>query len=133
MKTPKLLAVLFIAAAVSPAPAPALSVEQEARYQALLEELRCMVCQNQTLAESDADLAGDLRERVFVMVEEGRSDDEILSFMTDRYGDFIRYRPPVKPETYLLWAAPFILLVILAGGLFRFVAAREKSQEKTPE
>lgn len=136
---PKLCVVLLaVVVAGFSSPAAALSGEQEARYQALLEELRCLVCQNQTLAESDADLAGDLRERVLEMVEEGKSNDEILVFMTARYGDFVRYRPPVKPRTYLLWGAPLILLIILGGALFRFVAKREKLpreklQGKKPE
>ncbi len=131
---PKLCVVLLAAVVAGfSAPAAALSGEQEARYQALLEELRCLVCQNQTLAESDADLAGDLRERVLEMVEEGKSNDEILVFMTARYGDFVRYRPPVKPRTYLLWGAPLVLLIILGGALFRFVAKREKLQGNKPE
>ena len=131
---PKLFAVLLaVAAAGFSAPAAALSDEQETRYRALLEELRCLVCQNQTLAESDAELAGDLRGRVLEMIEQGRSDDEILSFMTARYGDFVRYRPPMKPKTYLLWGAPLILLIVLAGALFRFVAMREKLQGKRLE
>ncbi len=106
-----------------------LSGEQEARYRALLEELRCLVCQNQTLAESNAELAGDLRGRVLTMVEDGESDEAILSFMTERYGDFIRYRPPVNPRTYLLWAMPLLLLAGLLTALFRFVAAQSRKRE----
>ena len=117
-------------AAAQSTPATGLSGEQQVRYYALLEELRCLVCQNQTLAESNAELAGDLRNRVLTMVKDGVSDDEILSFMTERYGDFIRYRPPLKPKTYLLWAMPLILLVLLLTALLRFVAVQSR---KGPE
>lgn len=88
----------------------------EERYRGLIHELRCMVCQNQSIAESNADLAQDLREQVAEMLHEGRTDEEILSYMTDRYGDFVRYDPPVNQRTWLLWGGPFILLVI--GLLF---------------
>lgn len=125
-----------VAVAVSlliPAAAAELSPEQEARYLSLLEELRCLVCQNQTLAESSAELAGDLRGRVLQMVEEGASDEAILSFMTERYGDFVRYRPPFDSRTWLLWLAPLILLAGLLFALFRFVSAQEKSREREAE
>ena len=105
-----------------------LSVEQELRYRALLEELRCLVCQNQTLAESDAELAGDLRERVKRMIKEGADDEAILSFMTGRYGDFVHYRPPLAPRTYLLWLAPVLLLAALLAAVLRFVAVRAKRE-----
>ncbi len=125
------LAAVSLAALIIAAPAAGLSDAQELRYHTLLEELRCLVCQNQTLAESDAELAGDLREQVRVMVEDGASDEAVLSYMTERYGDFVRYRPPLKTRTYLLWFAPAILLIVLLGALFRFVAARER--KGTPE
>ncbi|MDW3094894.1 MAG: cytochrome c-type biogenesis protein [Gammaproteobacteria bacterium] len=88
--------------------------EYEERYEHLLSELRCLVCQNQTVAESPADLSNDLRIEVKEMLERGATDQEILKFMSDRYGDFVLYNPPVKPRTYLLWIGPFLLL---AGGL----------------
>ena len=128
----RIFAAISLVLAVSAVPAPVaaeLSGEQEARYRSLLEELRCLVCQNQTLAESSAELAGDLRQQVLKMVEEGESDKAILSFMVERYGDFVRYRPPVKPKTYLLWSAPLLLLAILLGALLRFVAARSRGRE----
>ena len=105
-----------------------LSGEQEARYRTLLEELRCLVCQNQTLAESSAELAGDLRQRVLEMVKDGHSNEAILAFMTARYGDFIRYRPPVEPRTWLLWAAPLLLPLILLAALFRYVSTRSRDR-----
>jgi cytochrome c-type biogenesis protein CcmH len=86
----------------------------EARMMRIAAELRCLVCQNQTIADSHADLAQDLRQQVRVQLREGRSEAEILRYMTDRYGDFVLYRPPVKASTALLWFGPALLLV---GGL----------------
>ena len=88
--------------------------EYESRYHDILEELRCLVCQNQTLADSGSELATDLRVEVKQMLEQGSTDQEILKFMSDRYGDFVLYKPPVKPRTLLLWFGPFLLL---AGGI----------------
>ena len=86
----------------------------QARYEKLTRELRCLVCQNQTIADSNAGLAVDLRREVRELMESGKSDVEIHTFLTDRYGDFVLYQPPVKPRTYLLWAAPALLVL---GGL----------------
>ena len=86
--------------------------EHEQRYRTLVDELRCLVCQNQTIAESNADLASDLRREVYLMVEDGRSEDEIAGFMVARYGDFVLYRPPLRGDTILLWAGPFLLAAI---------------------
>jgi cytochrome c-type biogenesis protein CcmH len=85
------------------------SEEQLARYKSLIYELRCLVCQNQNLADSDADLAADLRREVYRMIVEGKSDDEVVDFMVARYGDFVLYRPPLKAKTVLLWIGPFVL------------------------
>jgi len=82
---------------------------------ALSQQLRCLVCQNETLADSQADLAADLRRQIKEQMKAGKSDAEIIAFLTDRYGDFVLYKPPVKPRTYLLWFGPFVLL---GGGLF---------------
>lgn len=90
----------------------------EARVMEVSYELRCLVCQNQTIADSDAELAVDLRNQVREMLVAGKSEDEIVDYMVERYGDFVRYRPPVKPETYLLWFGPFILFV---AGLWLLV------------
>ena len=99
------------------------SPENEARYRTLIDELRCLVCQNQNIAESNADLASDLRREVYRMVEDGRSEDEIAGFMVARYGDFVLYRPPMRSGTILLWAGPFLLaavgLAVLAVHLRR--------------
>lgn len=84
----------------------------EKRLQALSKELRCLVCQNETIADSNAELAVDLRREIRGMIRDGRSDNEILDFMVTRYGDFVLYRPPVKGITLLLWAGPILLLLI---------------------
>jgi cytochrome c-type biogenesis protein CcmH len=86
----------------------------EARVLRIAAELRCLVCQNQTIADSNADLANDLRRQVREMLVKGSSDQQVLDYMTQRYGDFVLYRPPVKPTTLLLWGGPAALLV---GGL----------------
>jgi cytochrome c-type biogenesis protein CcmH len=83
----------------------------EKRVMALAEDLRCLVCQNETLAGSHAPLAVDLRQQIRQQMKAGRSDDEIIAFMTERYGDFVLFRPPVKATTYLLWFGPFLLLI----------------------
>ncbi len=89
--------------------------EMQARYETLTNELRCLVCQNQTIADSNAELAQDLRKQTREMLASGASDAEIKQFMTDRYGDFVLYKPPLKATTILLWLAPVLLLL---GGLF---------------
>ena len=88
------------------------STEHEQRYRTLVDELRCLVCQNQTIAESNADLASDLRREVYRMVEDDRSTEDIASFMVARYGDFVLYRPPLRGGTVVLWAGPFLLAAI---------------------
>jgi cytochrome c-type biogenesis protein CcmH len=85
---------------------------QEARYKRLIAELRCLVCQNQNLADSDAELAQDLRRKTYEMVSQGKTEQEVIAFMVQRYGDFVLYRPPVKGSTLLLWAGPFIIFAI---------------------
>ena len=94
---------------------------KEARFKHLSEELRCLVCQNQTLADSGAGLAMDLRKELYRMVNEDASDEEIKNFMVSRYGDFVLYNPPVKTSTYLLWFGPFLLVVIGIVILIRMV------------
>ena len=89
--------------------------DREQRYNTLIKELRCLVCQNQNLADSNAELAKDLREKTYEMIQAGVSDDEIVDYMINRYGDFVLYRPPVKTSTVFLWLGPFIALLI---GLF---------------
>lgn len=102
----------------------------DARYQALIEELRCLVCQNQNLADSNASLAKDLRDKTAEMLEAGKSDKEILAYMSDRYGDFVLYKPPFRSDTALLWIGPILLLLlILVFVIKRFAAPTAAHQE----
>jgi cytochrome c-type biogenesis protein CcmH len=98
--------------------------EQQQAYESLTSELRCLVCQNQTIADSNADLAADLRRQVYEMLQKGQSKDEILRFMTERYGDFVLYNPPFKSKTVLLWFGP--VLFVLIGIAFVILLFRRK-------
>jgi len=104
--------------------------EQQEAYESLTSELRCLVCQNQTIADSNADLAADLRRQVYEMLEKGQSKDEVLKFMTERYGDFVLYNPPFKVKTLLLWLGP--VLFFLIGALFVIVLIRRKQASPKP-
>jgi len=109
-----LLMLVSFAAFAREAPPAAEDPVLEKRMLRIAAELRCLVCQNQTIADSNADLAVDLREQVRRMLKQGQSEEQIVRYMTDRYGDFVLYRPPVKGSTLLLWFGPAVLLV---GGL----------------
>ena len=98
----------------------------EKRLQVLSEELRCLVCQNQTIADSNAELAQDLRREIRGMIKDGKSDKEIIDFMVARYGDFVLYRPPVKGITLLLWGAPIALMLLGLFILQRYLRRRAK-------
>lgn len=98
----------------------------EKRMVTISEELRCLVCQNESLAASRADLAQDLRREIREQIGQGKSDKEILDFMVGRYGDFVRYRPPLKGTTFLLWFGPFLLLVAGVIGLVLYLRRRGK-------
>lgn len=98
----------------------------EQRLNKLSQELRCLVCQNETLADSRADLAEDLRREIRAQIRAGKSDKEIIDFLTQRYGEFVLYRPVVGPRTYLLWFGPFILLLAGLTILFRYVKSRRE-------
>jgi cytochrome c-type biogenesis protein CcmH len=106
--------------------------ELEKRVIALSHELRCLVCQNETLADSRADLAVDLRNQIREQMKAGKSDKEIIAFLTSRYGDFVLYRPPVRPTTYLLWFGPFILLIAGLFLLYRYVKQRRELIPNAP-
>ena len=95
--------------------------KKEARFKQLSEELRCLVCQNQTLADSNAGLALDLRKELYRLVNENASDEVIKNYMVSRYGDFVLYKPPVKTSTYLLWFGPFVLVIFGLVLLIRMV------------
>jgi cytochrome c-type biogenesis protein CcmH len=103
-----------------------------ARMRNLTEQLRCLVCQNETLADSRADLAEDLRKQVREQIKAGKSDKEIIAYLTDRYGDFVLYNPPVKATTYLLWFGPFVLLIAGTLVLFRFLKRRRELIHEQP-
>jgi cytochrome c-type biogenesis protein CcmH len=129
------LLVLLAALACAPAAWPkeaapaAADPALEARVMALSSELRCLVCQNQTIADSNAGLASDLREEIREMMRQGKSDRQIVAFMVDRYGDFVLYRPPLKATTALLWFGPLLLVVVGIVVLFRRLARRRGAEE----
>lgn len=104
----------------------------EKRLAKLSQELRCLVCQNETLADSRADLAEDLRREIREQMRAGKSDKEIITFLTQRYGEFVLYRPVVEPKTYLLWFGPFVLLLVGLAFLFRYVKTRRDLIAETP-
>ncbi len=104
----------------------------EKRMVNIAEELRCLVCQNESLAGSQADLAKDLREEVRGLIKSGKSDDEVKDFLVSRYGDFVLYRPQVKPVTYALWAGPFILLLVGIVALVGFLRKRSQQVDEKP-
>ena len=99
---------------------------EEQHFKDLIEELRCLVCQNQSLADSDAELAHDLRAEVYDMIQAGKNDEEIVTFLVARYGDFVLYDPPLKPSTYLIWFGPFVLLLIAVLLLLRSIRRQQK-------
>ena len=124
-----LLATLpVLAPAVEPRSFP--SPELAERYRGLVEEIRCLVCQNQSIANSNAELARDLRNKIDEMLRGGRSDEEILAYMVDRYGNFVRYRPPFDAATALLWCGPFVLAAAALGWLFVRVRRRAPARER---
>lgn len=127
------LAVSLLVAAAVQAPALAADAapaadnpEREARMMALAAELRCLVCQNQTVADSHSGLAEDLRRQIREMLDKGMSERQVLDYMTDRYGDFVLYRPPFKASTALLWAGPALLMVGALGGLAWVLRRRQQ-------
>ncbi len=97
----------------------------QARFESITKNLRCLVCQNESVADSNAQLAGDLRRQVSEMLVAGKSDDEIFKFMTDRYGEFVRFNTPLEPKTLLIWGAPFIMIIL--GGFIVVRIARQRA------
>jgi len=102
--------------------------EQQSRYTQLIEDIRCPVCQGQSIGGSNSGLAKDLREKVREMILDGQSDPQIYSYMVERYGDFVVYKPPVNTKTYLLWFAPLFILILSLIFLFR---STKRNTEKT--
>jgi cytochrome c-type biogenesis protein CcmH len=99
----------------------------EQRLIGIAEELRCLVCQNESLAGSHAELAEDLRREIRTLIRQGKNDGEVMEFLVSRYGDFVRYRPPLKPTTILLWSGPFLFLALGLGGLTLYLRRRPRS------
>ena len=121
---------IFIAANVYAAPIETFqfdSPETEKVFHKLSEELRCLVCQNQNIAESNADLAKDLRLEIYTMLQEGKSEDEIVEFMVQRYGDYVLYRPPFKPMTWLLWFGPILIFALGLVFVVRFMKSQSSA------
>ena len=102
--------------------------DQEAAYKEMVSELRCLVCQNQNIADSNAELAQDLKRKTYEMVMQGKDKNEIADFMVQRYGDFVLYRPPVSNTTLLLWSGPFIIFVIGIIVLIRVIKSKQRDQ-----
>jgi len=135
------LALLLVIAVIALSPlvglaADAVPTEKDsvaaARAVRLSEKLRCLVCQNQTIADSNAELAQDLRRQIHEQIAAGRTDDQIVEYMVARYGDFVLYQPPVKPTTWLLWAGPAQLLLAGIFGLVRLLRARRAQADAPP-
>lgn len=120
-----LLALAFPAFAITPQPFN--DRAEEVRFQELVQELRCLVCQNQNLADSDAGLAQDLRNEVFEMMRAGKSDAQIRDFLVARYGEFVLYRPPIQPTTWLLWFGPAAVVLIGLIVIARIVRRRARA------
>lgn len=106
--------------------------QKQQHYESLIKELRCLVCQNQSLADSDADLAKDLRDEVYSIIQSGKDEQEAVKFLVDRYGDFVLYRPPFKFITVLLWGGPLLLFGTGAYMLWRQARRRADSSEGEP-
>ena len=103
----------------------------EERYKELISEIRCLVCQNQSLADSNAELATDLRVEIYEHMQQGKDDGEIVDFLVSRYGDFVLYSPPIKPSTYLLWYGPFALLLVGLWLLWGNIRQRSGQHEES--
>lgn len=129
----RFIALFFLMQTVNASAQDALPMENnaavEVQVQRLSEELRCLVCQNQTLADSHAELAQDLKQEIRTMAAKGMSDQAIIDYLVARYGDFVRYRPPLKSTTLLLWLGPFAFM--LAGGIGLFITLRRREKLAT--
>jgi cytochrome c-type biogenesis protein CcmH len=132
MEMAKLLALLLglvLAGSVFAKEAPTVAADPvlEKRVMALAEELRCLVCQNQTIADSHAELAVDLKNQIREKLKGGMNEAQVIDYMVARYGDFVRYRPPVKATTVPLWFGPFALLLAAVAGLYYYIVRRRRS------
>lgn len=116
-----LCSLFILVAAAADERYPFIKPEREETFNRLTRELRCLVCQNQNLAESHAPLAEDLRRQVYRQVIQGKSEEQIKTYMVERYGDFILYKPTFNPRTWILWGGPFLLVVLAIGGFVIFI------------
>jgi cytochrome c-type biogenesis protein CcmH len=107
------------------------NVEQEERFSNLINELRCVVCQNQSVADSNAELAQDVRDLVRNKILEGQTDQQITDFLVERYGDFVLYNPPLKPKTYVLWLGPLVLVLLAFFVFIYFIRSHARSTQST--
>lgn len=103
--------------------------QKDEEFRHLIEQMRCLVCQNESLAGSSAELAGDLRDEIYEMLQAGQGKDQIIEFMVARYGDFVLYDPPVKPSTYPLWFGPILFFILGAFLLFRIIRSKHRASE----
>ena len=124
-----LMVVFCVSTYAKEAPNLAADPALEARVMAIAEELRCLVCQNETIAASHADLAVDLRKQIRIKLTQGQSQLQILDFMVERYGDFVLYRPPLKATTLLLWAGPFVLLAVALTVMAISIRRRRRAEQ----
>ena len=118
-----------LASAQAIQPLPFRDRAEEVRFQKLSGELRCPMCQNETLADSNAPIAHDLRRQVFEMIQAGKTDDEIKAYLVDRYSQFVLYKPPVEPSTWLLWFGPAL---VLAAGIVGLAVTRRRQPDPAP-
>ena len=106
---------------------------KEQRFNVLIKELRCPKCQNNNLADSNSALSVDLKNIIYEQIKAGKTDDEILGYLKQRYGDFISYRPPLKPSTWIIWFGPFVVLLMGGIFIFRYISSRQKNQSIVAE
>ena len=130
------LAALLVAfagvAAAAAAPLQFADASEEARFRALVAELRCVMCQNQSLADSNAPIAQDLRAEVLRLMREGKSDPQIKQYLVERYTEFVLYKPPVKPSTWLLWFGPALVVLVGAGAIVAIVRRKSRQAPDAP-
>jgi cytochrome c-type biogenesis protein CcmH len=126
-------AMLFAGRAFALEPVDYRSDAEEQRFKALTAELRCVMCQNQSIADSNAPIAHDLRQEVLRLMREGRSDAQIKQYLVERYTDFVLYEPPMKKSTWLLWAGPFLLLLIGAGTVVMVIRRKHAAPSAAPD
>jgi cytochrome c-type biogenesis protein CcmH len=127
-----LLSICFVGVIVAKDAQPTEDPLIEQRFKNLTQQLRCPVCQNETLADSNAELAKQMRDQIREQIKAGKTDDEIKAYLTQRYGDFPLYRPPMKPMTYFLWFGPFLLLIMGTVVLFLFLKRRRQLITEKP-